>query len=190
MEEKSNTEEIIAEATSKMEKAVQHALDEFAILRTGRAAPILVERLMVDYYGTEVPLHSIAGISVPDPRTLLISPYDRSSVAAVEKAIRNSDLGVNPTSDGVVLRVSLQPPTEERRKELIKTARGKAEEGRVAVRAARRTARHALESLQRQGDITEDDLVEFDRDLERLTGRFVGELDTALQTKEQDLLEV
>jgi ribosome recycling factor len=190
MEQQVNTEEIMADATAKMEKAVQHAMDEFAILRTGRAAPILVERLTVDYYGTEVPLHSIAGISVADPRTLVISPYDRSSVGAVEKAIRDSDLGVNPTSDGVVLRVTLQPPTEERRKELIKTARAKAEEGRVAIRASRRAARHALESLQRQGEITEDDLVEFDKDLERLTGRYVRELDAALQVKERDLLEV
>ncbi|MHB8189677.1 MAG: ribosome recycling factor [Ferrimicrobium sp.] len=190
MAELVDTDSVVKETTDKMAKAVAHTEDEFGAIRTGRASSALVERLMVDYYGSMVPLQTIAGISIPEARTLVVTPYDRGSLGAVERAIRDSDLGVNPTNDGSVVRISLQPPTEERRRELIKVVRHKAEEGRIAIRTLRRGARHTFDGWQKQGSLTTDDVTELDRELERLTARFVGELDRALEVKERDLLEV
>ncbi len=183
-------EEIIRECADRMAKAISHTESEFASVRTGRAAPALVERMGIDYYGSTVPLMTIAGISVPDARTLTITPYDRSSLGAIERAIRDSDLGVNPTNDGNLIRITLQPPTEERRRELIKVVKQKAEEGRVAIRTVRRNARHQLEQLQKQGTMTTDDLATSEKELEQLTAKYIAELDRALETKESDLLEV
>ncbi len=183
-------EEIIRECADRMAKAISHTESEFASVRTGRAAPALVERMGIDYYGSTVPLMTIAGISVPDARTLTITPYDRSSLGAIERAIRDSDLGVNPTNDGNLIRITLQPPTEERRRELIKVVKQKAEEGRVAIRTVRRSARHQLEQLQKQGTMTTDDLATSEKELEQLTAKYIAELDRALETKESDLLEV
>ncbi len=183
-------DEILLDCEDKMAKAVSHTELEFASIRTGRAAPSLVERLGVDYYGSTVQLMTIAGISVPDARTLTITPYDRSSLRSIERAIRDSDLGVNPTNDGNLIRITLQPPTEERRRELIKMVKQRAEEGRVAVRTVRRNARHQLEQLQKQGTVTTDDLASSEKELEQVTAKYIAELDRALETKESDLLEV
>ena len=190
MAEVVDTGKVVAETELKMAKAVEHTEEEFSSIRTGRAAPALVEHLLVEYYGTPTPIVSIAGISVADARTLVINPYDRSTLGLVETAIRNSDLGVNPTNDGSVIRITLQPPTEERRKELIRLVRQRAEEGRVAIRSIRRSARHQFEVWQKQASLTSDDLNDLEKQLEQLTSRYVAELDRALATKERDLLEV
>ncbi|MGC9155295.1 MAG: ribosome recycling factor [Ferrimicrobium sp.] len=190
MAEEVNTDLVIAETKTKMAKAVEHTEEEFASVRTGRAAPALVEHLLVDYYGSPTPLMTIAGIGVSDARTLVINPYDRGSLGAIETAIRNADLGVNPSNDGAAIRITLQPPTEERRKELIKVVRARSEEGRVAVRAIRRSARHQFEVWQKQGSLTTDDLGDLEKQLEQLTSQYIAELDKALETKERDLLEV
>jgi len=142
MAEEVDTDAVIADTKTKMAKALEHTEEEFASVRTGRANPALVEHLVVDYYGSPTPLMTIAGITVSDARTLVINPYDRSSLGAIETAMRNSDLGANPTNDGATIRITLQPPTEERRKELIKIVRARSEEGKVAIRAIRRSDRH------------------------------------------------
>src|SRR5947209_7652317 len=141
-----------------MAKAVGHTQAEFSSVRTGRATPALVEKLKVDYYGTEVPLQQIAGFSVPEARLLVVQPYDKNATKAIEKAIQHSDLGINPSSDGQVLRLVFPQLTEERRKDLVKVVRHKAEEGRVAVRNVRRGARHDMDSLEREGHVSSDDL--------------------------------
>jgi ribosome recycling factor len=178
------------DARSKMEKAVEHARAEFASVRTGRAAPALVEGLVIDYYGTQTPLRQLAGFSVPEAMLLVISPYDKSSLGAIEKAIQTSDLGINPSNDGVVIRLSFPPLTEERRKDLVKVVRHKAEEGRVAVRNVRRAARHELEALEKDGEISSDDLERVEKDLEKLTHDQIAAIDQVLANKERELLEV
>ncbi len=183
-------EDILAETTAKMSKAVEHAQGEFASIRTGRAAPALVEKLAVDYYGSEVPLQQLAGFSVPEARLLVIQPYDRTALGAIEKAIQNSDLGINPSNDGHVVRLSFPPLTSERRKDLVRVVKHMAEEGRVAIRNLRRSARHDLEALERQGEISADELERAEKELEKVTARHVGEIDTALEHKEHELLEV
>jgi ribosome recycling factor len=180
----------IEEAKEKMAKAVEHARSEFASVRTGRATPALVETLMVDYYGTQTPLRQLAGFSVPDAMLLVVSPYDKASLTAIEKAINASDLGIHPTNDGVVIRLAFPPLTEERRRELVKVVRHKAEEGRVAVRNLRRSARHELESLEKDGSLTADELERMEKELERLTHHQVAEIDELLSHKEHELLEV
>jgi ribosome recycling factor len=159
-------------------------------VRTGRAAPALVEKLPVDYYGTEVPLQQIAGFTVPEARLLVISPYDRGAMGAIEKAIQMSNLGLSPSNDGQVIRLSFPPLTEERRRELVKVVRGMAEDGRVRIRQVRRSARHDLEALEHDGDISVDDLAWSEKELDKLTHEQEGEVDTALHHKEQELLEV
>lgn len=174
----------------KMVRAIAHAQADFATVRTGRASPVLVERLMVEYYGTNVPLQQVAGISVPEARVLVISPYDKSAISAIEKAIQGSDLGINPSNDGQIIRLTFPTPNEERRKELVKIVRAKVEDARVAVRNLRRAARHELELAQKDGLITTDDLSSAEKDLDKLTSEYVGELDKMLATKEKELLEV
>lgn len=181
---------VIDDCRDKMRKAVQHTSSDFASVRTGRAAPALVEKLRVDYYGTEVPLQQIAGINAPEARLLVISPYDKSSLKAIEKAIQNSDLGINPSNDGSVIRLSIPTLTEERRKELVKVVRHKSEEGRVAIRNLRREARKELESLERDGDLSVDDLDRAEKGLEKLTQDHVAEIEHMVQVKEQELLQV
>lgn len=180
----------LSDARDKMAKAVAHASAEIAAVRTGRASPALVERLRVDYYGSEVPLQQLAGFSVPDARLLVISPYDKSSIGAIEKAIRNSDLSINPSNDGTVVRLSLPPLTEERRREYVKMVKHKAEEARVAVRNVRRAVRHDLEALEKDGDISVDELDRAEKDLERITHDHIADIDRILHHKEQELLEV
>jgi len=180
----------LAEGREKMLRAVDHVRSEFAAVRSGWATSALVEHLRVDVYGAEVELRTIASLSVPEPRLLVIAPYDKSSIGAIEKAINQSDLGITPSNDGTVIRLGFPPLTEERRKELVKVVRHKAEEGRVAVRNIRRAVRHELESLERDGEISADDLERYERELEKLTHDMVDAVDKLLAHKEQELLEI
>jgi len=183
-------DDVLVDTTDKMGKAVSHTQSEFSAVRTGRATPALVEKLRVDYYGSEVPLQQLAGFNVPEARLLVISPYDKNSMKAIEKAIQNSDLGINPSNDGQVIRLAFPQLTEERRKELVKVVKHKAEEGRVAVRNLRRGARHELEHMEKEGDISSDELDRAEKELEKLTHEYVLEIDRMVQHKEQELLEV
>jgi ribosome recycling factor len=183
-------DETLLEAMEKMDKAVEHTQSQFSTVRTGRATPSLVDRITVEYYGTQVPLQQIASISVPEARQLLIKPHDRASLDAVEKAIRDSDLGVAPNNDGISIRLSLPQLTEERRREYVKVVKHMAEDGRIAIRNARRDARKALESAEKDGDISADDLERAEKELEKVTHDHVEHIDGALGRKEHELLEV
>ncbi len=181
---------VFEECRDKMRKAVGHLQEEFAGIRTGRATPGLVEKLKVDMYGSEVPLQQIASVTVPEARMLVISPYDKSAIKAVEKAIQTSDLGINPSNDGQLVRLVFPELTQERRQELVKVVKHRAEEGKVAVRNVRRHARQDLEGLERDGDLSKDELDRAEKDLEKLTHDVVDEIDQMLHHKEQELLEV
>jgi ribosome recycling factor len=181
---------VVEDARDKMAKAVDHDRGEFANVRTGRATPALVENLLVDYYGTQTPLRQLAGLSVPDAMLLVISPYDKSSLGAIEKAIQGSDLGINPSNDGTVVRLAFPPLTEERRKELVKVVRHKAEEGRVAIRNLRRASRHELEALEKEGTLSSDELERVEKEIEKITHQQVAAIDQVLGHKEKELLEV
>ena len=181
---------VVVDARERMEKAVEHAQAEFSAIRTGRATPALVEHLKVDYYGTETELRAMAGFSVPEARLLVISPYDKSSLGAIEKAIQNSDLGINPSNDGSVIRLSFPVPTEERRKELVKVVKQKSEDGRVTVHNLRRAARHELDALQKDGDLSSDEIERVEEDLDKITQAQVAAIDRLLAHKEQELLEI
>ena len=183
-------EETLLEAIDKMDKAVGHVQTQFQTVRTGRAAPALVERLTVEYYGSPVPLQQLAAIQVPEARQLLVRPHDRGSLNAIEKAIRDSDLGVNPSNDGTVIRLSFPPLTEERRREYVKVVKHLAEDGRIAVRNLRRDARKALETSEKAGEISADELERAEKELEKITHEHVESIDAALGRKESELLEV
>jgi ribosome recycling factor len=184
------TEEALLEAMEKMAKAVEHVQSQFTTIRTGRATPALVERLMVEYYGSQVPLQQLAGFQVPEARQLVVKPHDRGALVAVERAIRESDLGVNPSNDGVVIRINFPALTEERRKEYVKVVKNMAEDGRVAVRNIRRDARKHMESAERDGEISADQLERAEKEVDKLTHDYVEQIDKALGRKEQELLEV
>jgi ribosome recycling factor len=188
--EESYVEAVLDDTHEKMLRAVDHARGELAAIRTGRAAPALVEKLRVEYYGSEVLLQTLAGIQVPEAKMLVIAPYDKGSLKAIEKAIQNSDLGVNPNNDGVVIRLTFPPLTEERRRAMVKVAHNKAEEGRVAVRNLRRSARKDLEAFEKDGDISSDELDRAEKELEALTHEHVAEIDRVLRYKEDELLAV
>jgi len=183
-------DDILAEYREKMAKAAAHLQVEFSQVRTGRATPVLVEKLKVDYYGSSVPLQQLAGFSVPEPRLLVISPYDKASIKAIERAILASDLGITPSNDGAVIRLGFPQLTEERRRELVKVVKHRAEEARVAVRNLRRSARHDLEAFEKDGELSEDDLERAEKELDKLTAEHVAEIDTMVGHKEQELLEV
>jgi ribosome recycling factor len=180
----------LEEAKDKMVRAIDHVRGEFANVRTGRATPALVETLTVDYYGQHVPLRQLASFSVPDAMLLVVAPFDKSSLGSIEKAIQSSDLGINPTNDGNVIRLAFPPLTEERRKELVKVVRHKAEEGRVAVRNVRRASRHELEALGKDGSLSSDELERVEKDLEKLTHEQIQSVDQLLAHKERELLAV
>ena len=184
------TEVTILEALEKMDKAVEHVQVQFTTVRTGRATPALVERLLVEYYGSTVPLQQLAGFQVPEARQLLIKPHDRATLAAIEKAIRDSDLGVNPSNDGVVIRINFPALTEERRKEYVKVVKHMAEDGRVAVRSIRRDARKHLEAAEKASEISADELERAEKEMEKITHEHVEMIDRTLGRKEQELLEV
>jgi len=177
-------------ATEKMDKAIAVLKDELAGVRTGRATPALLQRVVVDYYGTPVPIQQLASFSVPEPRTLVISPFDRNAIAAMEKAIMASDLGITPGNDGTVIRLSFPPLTEERRKELIKLVHHRGEEGRVAVRNIRRHSKEELERLERDGGISEDDLVRSEKELQKLTDKHISDIDEVVTHKDAELKEI
>jgi len=183
------TDPRVADCKEKMHKAVEHMMAEFSALRTGRANPVLVEKLKVDYYGS-VPLQQLAGFSVPEPRVLVVAPYDKGALKAIEKAIQGSDLGVNPSNDGQQIRLVFPELTQERRKEFVKLAKAKAEDGRVAVRNVRRHARQELEHQAKDGEISDDELARVEKELEKLTHEVIAEIDKALEHKEHELLEV
>jgi ribosome recycling factor len=180
----------VAECQERMHKAVLHLQEEFSGVRTGRATPALVDKLKVDYYGTEVPLQQIAGFSVPEPRVLVISPYDKGAIKGIEKAIQGSDLGVNPSNDGTVIRLSFPELTQERRKDLVKVVKQRAEDSKVAVRNVRRDIRKELETQERDGELSRDELDRIEKDLEKVTHVAIAEIDTMLVHKEHELLEV
>ena len=184
------TEETLLEAIDKMEKAVHHVQSQFTTVRTGRATPALVERLLVDYYGSPVPVQQLAGFQVPEPRQLVVKPHDRGSLAAIEKAIRDSDLGIAPSNDGVVIRLNFPPLTEERRKEYVRIVKHMAEDGRVAVRNIRRDARKHLEANEKAGEISADELERAEKELEKITHEHVDHIDKAAVRKEHELLDV
>ena len=183
-------DDVLAETKDRMAKARDHLQGEFGSIRTGRASPIFVEKLKVDYYGSEVPLQQLAGFSVPEPRLLVISPYDKGSIKAIEKAIQASDLGITPGNDGSVIRLAFPQLTAERRKELVKVVKHRAEEARVAVRNLRRSARHDLEAFQKEGELSEDDLDRAEKELEKITHEYVAEIDNLAAHKEKEMLEV
>ncbi len=180
--------DLLMEAEHKMEMAVEHVGNEFSTVRTGRANPQLLHRIQVDYYGTPTSLQQLATIAVPEPRLLVVQPFDKSSLGNIEKAIQQSDLGLNPSSDGNVIRISFPSLTEERRRELIKLVRHMAEEGRVAVRNVRRHSKSDMEALH--GEISDDDIRRGEDDLQKLTDRFIERIDTLVSNKEEELLEV
>ena len=182
--------DIISDAESKMKGAVEHAREEFAAIRTGRAHPAMFNKLMVDYYGSPTPLQQLATFQVPEARTVLISPFDRASMAGVEKAIRDSDLGVNPTTDGIVIRVVFPQLTEQRRRELGKTARSKGEDAKVSIRNIRRKCTQVLDKLVKDGEVGEDDVTRAEKELQQITDRYTSQVDEMVKHKEAELLEV
>ena len=184
------TEETLLDAIEKMEKAVAHVQDQFTTVRTGRATPALVDKLTVEYYGSPVPLQQLAAFQVPEARQLIVRPHDRTTLAAIERAIRDSDLGVNPNNDGVVIRLNFPPLTEERRRDYVRIVKHMAEDGRVAVRNIRRDARKQMEGSEKAGEISADDLERAEKELEKITHDHVELIDKAFGRKEQELLEV
>ena len=180
----------LKEAEKKMQKAIEVAREEFGGVRTGRASPQLLQRLTVDYYGSQTPLQQLASFSVPEPRLLVIHPYDRNAMSSIEKAIMTSDLGLNPSNDGTVIRLNFPPLTEERRKELIKVVRERAEEARVSVRNIRRHTKDEIEKDIKAGKVSEDDGHRAEKELQKLTDKYVAEIDQMLERKEHELTEV
>jgi ribosome recycling factor len=182
--------ETLKDAELKMRGAVSVTQDELASIRTGRANPKLLDRIQVEYYGTQVPLNQLASFSVPEPRLLVIQPFDRNAMSSIEKAILASDLGLTPSNDGNVIRLAFPALTEERRRDLIKMAKDRAEEGRVSVRNVRRHSKETLERLEKEHAISEDDLRRSEKELQRLTDQYVAEIDEKLEHKEMELREV
>jgi ribosome recycling factor len=183
-------DETLLEAEEKMEKAVSVAREDFTSIRTGRATPSMFNKVLVDYYGAPTPVNQLASFHVADPRMLTLTPFDKGSMAAIEKAIRDSDLGLNPSNDGNVMRLSVPELTEERRRDLVRMARHIAEEGRIGIRNVRRDIMHDLRELKGEGEIGEDDEKRAEAELQKLTDEKVHELDGLLKQKEADILEV
>jgi ribosome recycling factor len=183
-------DETLFEAEEKMEKAVAVAKDEFAGIRTGRAHPSMFNKITAEYYGTQTPVNQLASFTMPEPRMVIVQPYDKSSLTAIERAIRDSDLGVNPSNDGVIIRVIFPELSEERRREYIKIARHKAEDGRISIRNIRRHAKDSIDKLVKNGEAGEDDGRRAERELEDLTHGYVAQVDELLKHKEAELLEV
>jgi len=183
-------DDTLLEAEEKMDRAVDHAKEDLAAIRTGRASAAMFSRIVVDYYGTPTPLPQMASISVPEPRMVIIKPYDASQLGVMERAIRDSDLGVNPGNEGTVLRIVVPPMTEARRREMIKVARGKAEDNKVAVRNIRRKAKDELDKLVKDGGVGEDEGKRAEKELDELTHKYVGQIDELVKHKETELLDI
>ena len=182
--------EILREAGQKMDKAVEVTREDFAAIRAGRAHPSMFAKLTADYYGSPTPLQQLASFTAPEARVILIQPYDMGAMAAVEKAIRDSDLGVNPSNDGKILRCVFPELTEERRKEYIKLAKAKAEDGRVSVRNIRRNAKQQLDKAEKDGEVSQDDVTGAEKKLDATTKKHTDAIDEMLKNKEAELLEV
>ena len=180
----------LKDADHKMEQALVRMREDLSSVRTGRASGAVLTRIMVEYYGTPVPLNQLASVNVPEPRLLVIQPFDKNSISQIEKAIQQSDLGITPSNDGQVVRLAFPPLTEERRKELVKQVHHRAEEGRVAVRNVRRHAKDDMEKLEREHSISEDELSRGEKELQKLTDRYVAEIDEIQRHKESELMEV
>jgi ribosome recycling factor len=183
-------DETLFEAEEKMDKAVSVAMEDFGNIRTGRVHPGIFAKVTAEYYGTQTPLNQLASFHVPEPRMVIVQPFDKGSLGAIEKAIRNSDLGVNPSNDGVIIRVVFPELTEERRREYIKTARSKAEDSRIAIRHIRRRAKDALDKMVKNSEAGEDEVRRAEHELQELTDTYVGKIDELLKHKEAELLEV
>jgi ribosome recycling factor len=181
---------VMEDTRERMERAIEHVKNEFGAVRTGRATSSLVDGLMVEYYGADTPLKQLANFSVPEPRLLVVSPFDKGSIAAIEKAIGNADLGLTPSNDGQVIRLSFPTLTEERRKTFVKMVKTKAEEGRVALRGVRRHARQELENLEKEHGLSSDEIERLEKVLDKMTQDEVAVVDALLTHKEQELLEV
>jgi ribosome recycling factor len=184
------TEELVADARERMGKSVESTTHEFASVRTGRASPALLDRIVVDYYGTQTPLRQLATINAPEARLLTVQPYDQSSIKAIERAIMESDVGLTPSNDGRLIRLTVPELNEERRRELVKVARHIAEEGRVAIRNVRRDTMHDLRELRDAGDVGSDDEHRAEVELQKVTDERIAELDALLKGKEAEILEV
>ncbi len=182
--------EVLNTAKEKMEKTLKVLGSDFAAIRAGRANPAVLDRIMVDYYGTPTPINQMAAISVQDARVLVIQPWDKSSLKAIEKAIQASDLGINPSNDGSVIRLAFPQLTEERRKELCKEIKKMGEESKVAVRAIRRDANDKVKAMKKNGELTEDDVKQFDKDIQKLTDKYVELVDSAVSVKEKEILSI
>jgi ribosome recycling factor len=183
-------DDFLADAKTRMQKSVESTRSELATVRTGRASPHLLDRIQVDYYGTQTPLRQLANIATTEARLLTLTPYDKSQIGAIEKAILESDVGLTPSSDGNVIRLQIPELTEERRKEMVKVVHGVAEEGRVAVRNIRRDVMHDLRELKKEGEVGEDDERRAEAELQKRTDEATGEIDTLLKGKEEEILEV
>ncbi len=183
-------DDTLLDAEEKMTKALEVAREEFTTIRAGRASAQVFSKIMVDYYGTPTPIQQVASIQTPEARLAVVTPFDKSALGAVERAIRDSDLGVNPSNDGNVIRVPFPQLTEDRRKEYVKVAKTKAEDSRITLRNIRRSAKEALEKLAKDGDVGKDDVARAEKALEELTGKFVTSIDDLLKHKEAELLEV
>jgi ribosome recycling factor len=183
-------EETLFDVEEKMEKAVGVARDDLTGVRTGRATPSMFSRIVVDYYGAATPLNQLASVSIPEARMAVIKPYDASQLKAMEKAIAESDLGVNPSNDGQIIRVIIPQLSEERRRDMVKVARGKGEDARVVMRGLRRKAMDELHRIQRDGEAGEDEVVRGEKELQVLTDRYVAQIDELVKNKESELLEV
>jgi ribosome recycling factor len=183
-------DDLLKDATDRMDKAVEAIRREFATVRTGRASPHILDRIQVDYYGAQTPLNQLAQISATEARLLTITPYDKSSIKAIEKAILESDVGLTPSNDGNVVRLTLPELTEERRKDLVKVVHGIAEEGRVSIRHIRREVMHDLKELKSEGEVGEDQERRAESELQKLTDAKIGEIDSFLSGKEEEILEV
>lgn len=183
-------DDVLTEAELRMSDTVDHTRGEFAKIRTGRANPGLITNLPVEYYGTRTPLQQIAGVSVPEPRMLLVNPYDHNALRDIERAIQSADLGINPTNDGTVIRVVFPELSQERRQDFVRLARERAEEGRVAIRNIRRGAKSDLDTLEKDGEISQDEQRRSEADLQKLTDTYIATIDELLVNKERELLEV
>ncbi|HWJ78304.1 MAG TPA: ribosome recycling factor [Niallia sp.] len=182
--------QVIANTKEKMNKAIQSYSRELASIRAGRANASLLDRITVDYYGAPTPVNQLAGISVPEARLLVIQPYDKTILGEIEKAILKSDIGLNPSNDGSVIRLSIPMLTEERRKELVKNVKKESEEAKIAIRNIRRDGNDDLKKLEKNGEITEDDLRGYNDDIQKLTDEFISKVDALTKEKEKEILEV
>lgn len=183
-------QEVIQDAQDRMKKTIDSVTEDLGSIRTGRASAALFEKIKVDYYGAPTPLNQLATISIPEARLVVIQPWDKSAMGEIEKAIQRSELSLNPNNDGKVIRINIPPLTEERRKDYVKLAKEKAEQGRVSIRNVRRDALETLKSLEKDGDISEDEYKRYEDQMQKLADKYVGKINDLLESREQEILEI